>query len=107
VVVASSVASLDAPALEEAVSVPASALLYHQGRALVYACVRKDVYERREVQVLGRAGNRCVLARRPPELLGGSLESMVGLKPGEAVVSGDGHAQILLSAEFRRDNDDD
>src|SRR5262249_59614328 len=45
-----------------AVSVPEGALLYHQGRALVYVRLSPGRYERREVRVLGRDGDRWVLA---------------------------------------------
>jgi hypothetical protein len=74
-----------------AVAVPAGALLYHQGRALVYVRIGPGRYERREVQVLGRAGERWVL--------GG------GVSAGEPVVSR--RAQVLLSEEFRGEADND
>ena len=74
-----------------AVSVPATALLYHQGRALVYVRVGPGRYERREVQVLGRDGDRWVLAS--------------GVAAGEPVVSK--RAQVLLSEEFRGEADTD
>jgi hypothetical protein len=80
-----------------AVSVPASAVLYHQGRALVYVEVEPGEYQRREVTPLGREGDRWVLARR---------REPVGVAPGERVVYR--QAQLLLSEEFRgtpRDND--
>jgi hypothetical protein len=73
------------------VSVPATSLLYHQGRALVYVRVGPGRYERREVQVLGRDGDRWVLAG--------------GVSPGEPVVSK--RAQVLLSEEFRGEADTD
>ncbi len=77
---------------QKAVSVPASALLYHQGRALVYRSVGPGRYERREVQVLGRDGDRLVLAAREPF-------SLIGLDPGkDSVVYR--QAQLLLSEEF-------
>jgi len=75
----------------DAVAVPSTALLYHQGYPLVYVRVGPGRYERREVQVLGRDGNRWVLAR--------------GVKPGEALVSE--QAQTLLSEEFKRVGDND
>jgi hypothetical protein len=74
-----------------AVAVPLMALLYHQGRALVYVRVRPGRYERREVQVLGRDGDTWVLAG--------------GVTAGEAVVFK--QAQVLLSEEFRGDVDND
>jgi hypothetical protein len=76
---------------QPAVAVPLTALLYHQGRALVYVRVRPGRYERREVQVLGRDGDTWVLAG--------------GVAAGEAVVFK--QAQILLSEEFRGDVDND
>jgi hypothetical protein len=66
-----------------------TALLYHQGRALVYVRLDAGRYERREVQVLGRDGKRWILAS--------------GVRAGEAVVFE--QAQILLSQEFNTDND--
>jgi multidrug efflux pump subunit AcrA (membrane-fusion protein) len=75
----------------EAVAIPTSSLLYHQGYPLVYVRVDPDRYERRDVEVLGRAGNRWVLGR--------------GVRPGEAVVSA--QAQLLLSAEFNQAGDND
>ncbi len=74
-----------------AVAVPEGALLYHQGRALVYARVGPGRFERREVQVLGRDGTRWVLAG--------------GVEAGERVVSH--RAQVLLSEEFRAEADND
>jgi multidrug efflux pump subunit AcrA (membrane-fusion protein) len=82
----------------EAVAVPATALLYHQGRALVYVRVDPGKYARREVEVLGREGDRCTLAAR----LG---LAPAGVAPGEAVVAR--QAQVLLSEEFRIDVDED
>lgn len=85
---------------QEAREVPAGALLYHQGRALVYVQVKPGQYARREVQVLGRDGDRWLLAPRPPGAPPG-----VGLDPGEFVVKS--QAQVLLSEEFRSDVDND
>ncbi len=76
----------------DAVAVAATALLYHQGRALVYVRLSPGRYERREVQVLGRDGERWVLA--PGEV-----------RAGEPVVSR--RAQVLLSEEFRGEADND
>jgi hypothetical protein len=69
--------------------VPASAVLFHQGRALVYVRLDPDRYERREVQLLGRESDRWVLAS--------------GVKTGEFVVHE--QAQVLLSQEFNADTD--
>jgi hypothetical protein len=85
---------------QQAVAVPAGALLYHQGRALVYVQVKPGQYARREVQVLGRDGDRWLLVPRPPGALPG-----VGLDPEELVVKS--QAQLLLSEEFRSDVDND
>jgi RND family efflux transporter MFP subunit len=74
-----------------AVAVPETALLYHQGRALVYVRIAPGKFERREVQVLGREANCWVLAS--------------GITPGEFVVSR--RAQVLLSEEFRSVADND
>lgn len=76
----------------EAVSVPASAVLYHQGRALVYVRVGAGRYERREVQLLGREGDRWILAAGP-------------VANEDPVVFH--QAQILLSEEFRPVDVDD
>jgi RND family efflux transporter MFP subunit len=74
-----------------AVTVPETALLYHQGRALVYVRLAPGKFERREVQILGREPGRWVLAS--------------GVTPGELVVSR--RAQVLLSEEFRSAADND
>jgi hypothetical protein len=80
-----------AAAPRPAVAVPATALLYHQGRTLVYVQLGRDRFQRREVEVLGRDGDTVIL--------GG------GVHADESVVAA--QAQVLLSAEFRRDTDDD
>jgi hypothetical protein len=74
-----------------AVAVPQGSLLYHQGRALVYVRLSPGRYERREVRVLGREGERWVLGD--------------GVQAGERVVSQ--RAVRLLSEEFRGDQDND
>jgi hypothetical protein len=71
--------------------IPATALLYHQGRALVYVQLSPGRFERREVLLLGREGELAYLGR--------------GVRAGEEVVTQ--HAQVLLSEEFRGDADDD
>jgi hypothetical protein len=94
---------------EDAVVVPAAALLYHQGRALVYVQRPPDerqpginLYERRDVRVLGfRDGNAYIVPTSPLA----TLPPNVGLKPEELVVSSG--APALLSTEFRKDTDDD
>ncbi len=87
-----------------AFSVPTTALLYHQGRALVYVRLassgseRTVRYKRREVQVLGRDGERWVLAE--------GVTEGDGVTKDDAVVSHS--AQVLLSEEFKQggaDND--
>ncbi len=79
---------------QEAISVPATAVLFHAGRALVYMRREAGKYERREVRLLGREEDRWVLARS--QGLPGN-----GVAPGEAVVFR--QAQVLLSEEFRGD----
>jgi biotin carboxyl carrier protein len=74
-----------------AVSVPASAVLYHEGRPLVYVRTEQEKYQRREVRLLGREGDRWILAVRQGELA-------VGVAPEEPVVAR--QAQVLLSKEF-------
>jgi hypothetical protein len=73
-----------------AVAVPATSLLYHQGRALVYVRISPGRYERREVQVLGGALGRWILAAGE-------------VKDRDPVVSR--RAQVLLSEEFRGEAD--
>lgn len=77
-----------------AVTVPKSALLYHQGRALVYVKLPGDPkyerYERREVTVLGRHGDSWVIE--------------TGVDADDLVVTTG--ALALLSEEFRADVDD-
>ena len=83
----------------DAVSVPASALLYHLGRPLVYLRreAEKDaknvVFARHEVQVLGCAQDRWILAA-DQELF----------DQASVVVR---NAQRLLSQEFAKAGDDD
>jgi hypothetical protein len=79
-----------APA-RQAVSVPRTALLFHQGRAWVYVRTGPGQYSRRLVRALGRAGNRWVLAG--------------GVAAGEPVVYR--QAQVLLSEEFRGEGEAD
>jgi RND family efflux transporter MFP subunit len=74
-----------------AVAVPETALLYHQGRALVYVRIAPGKFERREVQVLGREASCWILDS--------------GVVSGEFVVSR--RAQVLLSEEFRSAADND
>ena len=81
-----------------AVTVPAGAVLFHQGRALVYVRVKPGAYERREVRPLGREGDSWALAAR-------QTSDPSGLEP-DAVVVHRG-AQVLLSEEFRSDVDAD
>jgi multidrug efflux pump subunit AcrA (membrane-fusion protein) len=78
-----------------AVAVPETALLYHQGRALVYVRIGPGRYERRAVQVLGREGDRWLLAAGRD----------AGVTAGERVVHQ--RAQVLLSEEFRGEADND
>ncbi len=80
----------DAPRTS-AVSVPVEAVLSHQGRLLVYVREGPGRFERREVRLLGRDGDRAVLGS--------------GVKAGEPVVVR--HAQVLLSEEFRAEGGDD
>jgi hypothetical protein len=74
-----------------AVSVPAGAVVYHEGRPLVYVRTAKEKYQRREVRLLGREGDRWMLVVRQGE-------PPVGVAPEESVVSS--QAQVLLSKEF-------
>jgi len=81
----------------DAVSVPRTALLFHQGRAMVYVNIGSTSskffrFRRQEVQVLAQTGDRVILRTSrdfgPDDLV---------------VVSG---TQAILSAEFLRDADD-
>ncbi len=77
-----------------AVAVPVGAVLFHQGRALVYVRVKPGAYQRREVRLLGQEpGAWVVAARQTPD--------PSGLDPGDVVIQRGG--QILLSEEFRSD----
>jgi hypothetical protein len=80
----------DAPP-QQLVSVPRTAVLFHQGRPLVYVRISPGRYERREVRLLSLEGDRWVLA--------------AGVAADEAVVSR--QAQVLLSEEFKGDVDND
>lgn len=78
---------------QPAIVLPASALLVHQGRALVYIEKRLGRYERREVQLLGRDDDTLFVAAE-------------GWLAGEDRVVTRG-AQVLLSEEFRSEVDED
>jgi membrane fusion protein, heavy metal efflux system len=82
---------IDAAKPVPAVAVPNTALLYHQGRALVYVRLSPGRYQRREVTVLGRSGDSWILGS--------------GVDADEWVVNSG--ALALLSEEFRADVDDD
>jgi hypothetical protein len=84
-------------AVRQAVSVPATAVLYHEGRALVYVRIKPNRFQRREVALLGREGDCWILSRRQGE-------APVGVAPNEPVVIR--QAQVLLSEEFRRGGGD-
>ena len=75
---------------QAAIAVPATALLVHAGRLCVYVREKPDHYERREVQLLGREGEMCILSG--------------GVEDGDFVVVR--NAQVLLSEEFRPTEDD-
>jgi hypothetical protein len=77
---------------QPAIKIPASGLLVHQGRTLVYVQIGPDRFRRYEVTLLDRDGDMLYIA-------GG------GVSGDDAVVSK--HAQALLSEEFRSDVDDD
>jgi hypothetical protein len=83
--------------IRQAVSVPEAALLFHQGRALVYVLKSKDdktiCYARTEVQVLGRKDSRWVLAAS--QFLDDQVQVVVR------------NPQSLLSEEFKADVDND
>jgi multidrug efflux pump subunit AcrA (membrane-fusion protein) len=78
---------------QTAVAIPASALLVHQGRTLVYIELNVGRYERREVFLLDRAGDTYIVS------------SKGWTSTTDPVVTW--HAQALLSEEFRSDVDDD
>lgn len=79
----------------QVVAVPAGAVLFHQGRPLVYVRLKPGTFVRREVALLGREGDSWAVAPR-------EASGLTGLEPGEVVV-GRG-AQVLLSEEFRADD---
>lgn len=76
---------------EPAVTVPVSAVLFHEGRSLVYVRMADDHYQRREVRLLGREDDNWIVGAA-------GNEAFVGVADGEAVVSE--NAQVLLSKEF-------
>lgn len=80
-----------------AVAVPVSAVLFHEGRSLVYVRVADDQYQRREVRLLSRDGDHWIVA------IAGD-ESLVGVAVGESVVHR--NAQVLLSKEFLKASGD-
>jgi multidrug efflux pump subunit AcrA (membrane-fusion protein) len=69
----------------KAVAVPATALVYHDGRSFVYVREAPGRFERRDVDLLGRHGASAILKG--------------GVHAGEPVVYAG--AQIFLSEEFR------
>jgi biotin carboxyl carrier protein len=88
-------------AAQPAIAVPLAAVLFHQGRALVYVRLEPGKFQRREVRILGRQGHRYFL--NPRDIVFG--DDKVGVDAGELVVSD--QAQILLSEEFRSQIDND
>jgi pyruvate/2-oxoglutarate dehydrogenase complex dihydrolipoamide acyltransferase (E2) component len=80
-----------------AIAFRASALLYHQGHSLVYVHKGEEkqgkvnIYERREIQILGRDGDLLFVSD--------------GVKAGEQVAVE--RAQVLLSQEFRGEAEED
>ena len=76
---------------QAAIAVPTTAVLYHEGRPLVYVRTAPDTFQRREVRLLGREGDRWILAIRQGD-------RPDGVTPEEVVVSR--QAQVLLSWEF-------
>jgi hypothetical protein len=76
---------------QKAVTVPQTALVVHKKQSFVYVRRAPGQFERREVRVLGREGERLVVAGE--------------VAPGEAVVYC--QAQVLLSEEFRGGEDND
>jgi biotin carboxyl carrier protein len=81
----------------DALSIPVESLLMHQGFWYVYVCSkhatrdRPAKYERREVQILGREGDRAIIA-------------IGAVRGGANVVHR--NAQTLLSEEFNKKDDD-
>lgn len=71
--------------------IPASAVLFHEGRSLAYVKTSPEHYERREVRLLQREGNDWIVAMSQPDVPGGIVS-------GDAVVCR--QAQVLLSREF-------
>jgi RND family efflux transporter MFP subunit len=76
---------------QKAVTVPQTALVDHDKRSFVYVRRTPGQFERREVRVLGREGERVVVAGE--------------VAPGEAVVYR--QTQVLLSEEYRGGEDND
>jgi biotin carboxyl carrier protein len=83
----------------DAIAVPANALLYHQGRALIYVLVEKGsketTYVRREVGVLGRQGKDWILAANPRQNVVAGVEVVAR------------NAQELLAVEFLTEEDEE
>ena len=77
-----------------AVTVSAAAVLFHQGVPLVFVRAAPGRYERREVRLLSRDGDRWVLDARDGA-------GQPGVSPGEVVVTA--AAQVLLSELLRDD----
>jgi biotin carboxyl carrier protein len=77
--------------LRKAVTVPPTALVVHNKQSFVYVRRAPGEFERRDVRVLGREGERLVVAG--------------AVAPGEAVVYH--QTQVLLSEEFRGGEDND
>ncbi len=85
---------------QPAVAVPADAVLYHEGRTLVYVRLEPGKYQRREVRLLGwLAEDRGDKPRGSWVVAPRQDKGLTGVAPGEAVVSR--QAQLLLSEEAR------
>lgn len=82
---------------QPAVAVSESAVLFHEGRAVVYVRTGDERYERREVRLLAREQSAWIVSPRSDDL-------RFGVAPGEAVVHR--QAQVLLSKEFLKGGGD-
>src|SRR6185437_13579587 len=65
-------------AARPAVAVPAGAVLYHEGRSLVYVRIGPEKFQRREVHLLGQEGDRWIVSVRRGNLpIGVAAEEVV------------------------------
>jgi hypothetical protein len=82
---------------KSAIAVPATAILFHEGRSIIYVRTAEDRYQRHEVHLIQRVGTDWLV-------VASTNTSSAGIAAGNAVVHQ--QAQVLLSKEFLQSGGD-